>query len=93
MSGLSIAGSTTVQDVVVLHKSLEVSCSGESIQALVNVENEWRADFWRAWNSCQVCDVSLCEDCLGDEEIEAVGDTLPEFLVLGYGKRAQAYYM
>lgn len=42
---------------------------------------------------CQVCDVSLCEDCLGTEEIEAIGDVLPEFLVLQYGRRAQAYYM
>ncbi|GAA5887357.1 hypothetical protein JCM6882_002504 [Rhodosporidiobolus microsporus] len=46
---------------------------------------------------CQTCPSAFCEDCfsaLGEEgEIEAVGDALPEFLLLGYGKRAQAYYI
>ncbi|GAA5963892.1 hypothetical protein JCM21900_003969 [Sporobolomyces salmonicolor] len=42
---------------------------------------------------CQVCPNAHCEDCLGEGELEAVGDVLPEFLLLDYGKRAQAFYI
>ncbi|GJN87261.1 hypothetical protein Rhopal_000209-T1 [Rhodotorula paludigena] len=42
---------------------------------------------------CQTCPVSLCEDCLPANDLEAVGDVLPEFLLLGYGRRAQAYWI
>lgn len=42
---------------------------------------------------CQRCPQAFCEDCLPSDDIEAVGDVLPEFLVLGMGKRSQAYFM
>lgn len=42
---------------------------------------------------CQRCPQAFCEDCLPTDDIEAVGDVLPEFLVLGMGKRSQAYFM
>lgn len=42
---------------------------------------------------CQLCPSAFCEDCLGTGEIVGVGDVLPEFLLLGMGRRAQAYYM
>ncbi|KAI5479678.1 nucleosome remodeling complex ATPase subunit (Snf2h) [Pseudohyphozyma bogoriensis] len=42
---------------------------------------------------CQTCPQSFCEDCLSQGDIEPVGEVLPEFLVLGMGKRSQAYYI
>ncbi|GAA5924215.1 hypothetical protein JCM10213_004524 [Rhodosporidiobolus nylandii] len=45
---------------------------------------------------CQLCPSAFCEDCFseqGDDEVEAVGDVLPEFLLLDYGKRQQAYFI
>ncbi|KAK4058436.1 hypothetical protein OIO90_000595 [Microbotryomycetes sp. JL221] len=42
---------------------------------------------------CQCCHASYCEDCLPPDEIEPVGDVLPEFLLLGCGKRTQAYFI
>ncbi|KAM0751509.1 hypothetical protein T439DRAFT_379628 [Meredithblackwellia eburnea MCA 4105] len=42
---------------------------------------------------CQTCECAYCECCLPDSELEGVGDTLRQFLVLGYGKTAQAYYI
>ncbi|SCV74235.1 BQ2448_6667 [Microbotryum intermedium] len=42
---------------------------------------------------CQLCPNSFCEDCLPPDEIDAVGDVLPEFALLGCGKRSQAFFI
>jgi len=42
---------------------------------------------------CQLCPDAYCEDCLPSEDLDAVGDVLPEFALLGYGKNAQAYFI
>ncbi|KAM0788448.1 hypothetical protein ACM66B_001582 [Microbotryomycetes sp. NB124-2] len=42
---------------------------------------------------CQCCHASYCEDCLPPDDIEPVGDVLPEFVLLGCGKRTQAYFI
>ncbi|BGP46565.1 hypothetical protein JCM10450v2_002412 [Rhodotorula kratochvilovae] len=42
---------------------------------------------------CQTCPTAFCEDCLPPSGFTALGDELPEFLLLGFGKRAQAYYI
>ncbi|EIW74988.1 hypothetical protein CONPUDRAFT_169853 [Coniophora puteana RWD-64-598 SS2] len=42
---------------------------------------------------CQTCPQAFCEDCLPEGELDAVGDTLPEFLALGFGTRMGAYYI
>ncbi|KDQ50600.1 hypothetical protein JAAARDRAFT_63080 [Jaapia argillacea MUCL 33604] len=42
---------------------------------------------------CQTCTQAFCEDCLPDGDLDAVGDTLPEFRLLGYGESTNAYYI
>ncbi|EMD31265.1 hypothetical protein CERSUDRAFT_145421 [Gelatoporia subvermispora B] len=42
---------------------------------------------------CQTCPQAFCEDCLSPGDLDAVGETLPEFLLLGYGETASAYYI
>ncbi|KNC97563.1 uncharacterized protein SPPG_07036 [Spizellomyces punctatus DAOM BR117] len=42
---------------------------------------------------CQSCSNAFCEDCLDFDEIFPVGDVLPEFLLLGFPKVGQAYYI
>ncbi|CAL1715435.1 unnamed protein product [Somion occarium] len=42
---------------------------------------------------CQTCPQGFCEDCLPFGDIEAVGATLPELLLVGYGEKASAYYI
>ncbi|GAA6057817.1 hypothetical protein JCM3770_004290 [Rhodotorula araucariae] len=42
---------------------------------------------------CQTCPTALCEDCLPASGFTALGDELPELLLLGYGKRTQAYWI
>ncbi|EIN05640.1 hypothetical protein PUNSTDRAFT_145612 [Punctularia strigosozonata HHB-11173 SS5] len=42
---------------------------------------------------CQTCPQAFCEDCLPEGDIDAVGETLPEFLLLGYGFSPSAYYI
>ncbi|KDQ15288.1 hypothetical protein BOTBODRAFT_187400 [Botryobasidium botryosum FD-172 SS1] len=42
---------------------------------------------------CQTCWRAMCEDCLPDGEIEAIGDTLPEFELLDFGASASSYYI
>jgi len=42
---------------------------------------------------CQTCPDAFCEDCLPEGEMDAVGDVLPEFLVLGYGQKDNAFYI
>jgi len=43
--------------------------------------------------SCQLCPLAFCEDCLPPGDLESVGDVLPEFLLLGYGRKAQAHFI
>jgi len=31
--------------------------------------------------SCQTCPQAFCEDCLPEDDIDAIGDTLPELFV------------
>ncbi|GJE91583.1 hypothetical protein PsYK624_077330 [Phanerochaete sordida] len=42
---------------------------------------------------CQTCINAFCEDCLPPGEIDAVGDTLPEFVLRGYGEISSAYFI
>ncbi|KAF8838568.1 hypothetical protein BDN67DRAFT_73595 [Paxillus ammoniavirescens] len=42
---------------------------------------------------CQTCTQAFCEDCLPDGDIDAVGDILPEFALLGFGAQTTAYYI
>ncbi|TFK50621.1 hypothetical protein OE88DRAFT_1661143 [Heliocybe sulcata] len=42
---------------------------------------------------CQTCPRAFCEDCLPSGDMDAVGPTLPEFLLLGYGEKTSAYYI
>ncbi|BGP01284.1 hypothetical protein NBRC10513v2_002236 [Rhodotorula toruloides] len=42
---------------------------------------------------CQTCPAAFCEDDLPTTDLEVVGEVLPEFLLLGYGKRKQAYWI
>ncbi|KAF7979907.1 hypothetical protein HWV62_40302 [Athelia sp. TMB] len=54
-----------------------------------------RADVCLHWchHRCQTCPQAFCEDCLPDGEIDAIGDVLPEFAVLGYMAKSNAYYI
>ncbi|KAG1809082.1 SNF2 family N-terminal domain-containing protein [Suillus subaureus] len=42
---------------------------------------------------CQTCPQAFCEDCMPEGEIDAVGEVLPEFVLLGYGATSTAYYI
>lgn len=42
---------------------------------------------------CQTCPQAFCEDCMPGGEIDAVGEVLPEFVLLGYGATSTAYYI
>ncbi|KAF9241300.1 P-loop containing nucleoside triphosphate hydrolase protein [Melanogaster broomeanus] len=42
---------------------------------------------------CQTCTQAFCEDCLPDGDIDAIGDVLPEFALLGFGAQTTAYYI
>ncbi|PLW48329.1 hypothetical protein PCASD_02858 [Puccinia coronata f. sp. avenae] len=42
---------------------------------------------------CQTCPDAYCEDCLPLDNFYSMGDTLPEFLLLGYGQVPQAHYI
>ncbi|KAL4063586.1 P-loop containing nucleoside triphosphate hydrolase protein [Scleroderma yunnanense] len=41
---------------------------------------------------CQTCPKAFCEDCLPEGDLDAVGDVLPEFVMLGFGAQT-AYYI
>ncbi|GAA5869471.1 hypothetical protein JCM16303_000482 [Sporobolomyces ruberrimus] len=42
---------------------------------------------------CQICPLAFCEDCLPPGDLESVGETIPEFLLLGYGRTPQAHWI
>ncbi|KAM6491144.1 SNF2 family N-terminal domain containing protein [Amanita muscaria] len=42
---------------------------------------------------CQTCHQAFCEDCLPFDDIEPVGETLPELELLGYGAKTAAYFI
>ncbi|KAK3073571.1 hypothetical protein LTR53_004723 [Teratosphaeriaceae sp. CCFEE 6253] len=42
---------------------------------------------------CRWCENGYCEDCLDWEHVNLIGDTLPEYAMLGYGAQAQAWYV
>lgn len=42
---------------------------------------------------CQTCPQAFCEDCMPQGDIDAVGEVLPEFVLLGYGATSTAYYI
>lgn len=42
---------------------------------------------------CRWCDKGFCEDCLDFDNANLIGDTLPEFVMTGFGKVDQAYYI
>ncbi|KAF8884532.1 P-loop containing nucleoside triphosphate hydrolase protein [Infundibulicybe gibba] len=42
---------------------------------------------------CRTCPQAFCEDCLPPGELDAIGDSLPELYLLGYGAKPNAYYI
>ncbi|KAI0344484.1 hypothetical protein BDW22DRAFT_1412345 [Trametopsis cervina] len=42
---------------------------------------------------CRTCPSAYCEDCLPPGETHAIGDTIPEMLVLGFGQTPSVYYI
>lgn len=42
---------------------------------------------------CRWCENGFCEDCLDWENTNLIGDTLPEFEMLGFGAISQAHYV
>ncbi|KAH0579578.1 hypothetical protein H2248_002429 [Termitomyces sp. 'cryptogamus'] len=42
---------------------------------------------------CRTCPQAFCEDCLPEDDLDAIGETLPEFMLLNYGPVATAYYI
>ncbi|KAF8577385.1 hypothetical protein K439DRAFT_1418275 [Ramaria rubella] len=42
---------------------------------------------------CRTCPATHCQDCLPEGEINAVGPTIPQHLLLGYGEVSQAYWV
>ncbi|KAG6887770.1 hypothetical protein C0992_010819 [Termitomyces sp. T32_za158] len=42
---------------------------------------------------CRTCPQAFCEDCLPEGDLDAIGETLPEFLLLDYGPVPAAYYI
>ncbi|KAI0945925.1 hypothetical protein AcV7_010039 [Taiwanofungus camphoratus] len=72
-----------------LKRSLIASCPQHHCVSC----NRTTADVGNMLFRCQTCPQAFCEDCLPDGDIDAVGDTLPEFLLLGFGARTTAYYI
>ncbi|EMC91705.1 hypothetical protein BAUCODRAFT_79168 [Baudoinia panamericana UAMH 10762] len=42
---------------------------------------------------CRWCERGYCEDCLDFDNSILIGDTMPEYEMLGFGARSQAYYV
>ena len=42
---------------------------------------------------CRWCELAYCEDCLDWDRTDLTGETLPEYLSLGFGAVVQAYYI
>ncbi|EME40980.1 hypothetical protein DOTSEDRAFT_136247 [Dothistroma septosporum NZE10] len=42
---------------------------------------------------CRWCDNGFCEDCLDWDNTNLIGDTLPEFVIIGFGRVDQAYHI
>jgi len=42
---------------------------------------------------CQWCEKGYCEDCMDWDNVNLIGDTLPEYEMLGFGATAQAWYV
>ncbi|TFK65861.1 hypothetical protein BDN72DRAFT_800724 [Pluteus cervinus] len=42
---------------------------------------------------CRTCPSAFCEDCLPSGELDAVGDSVPEFEALGYRQQDNAYFI
>ncbi|GBE87288.1 ISWI chromatin-remodeling complex ATPase ISW2 [Sparassis crispa] len=72
-----------------LHRSMTIACSQHSCTQC----GRSTADAGGMLFRCQTCPQAFCEDCLPDGEIDAVGATLPEFVLLGYGESTSAYYI
>ncbi|KAJ6466009.1 P-loop containing nucleoside triphosphate hydrolase protein [Mycena vitilis] len=42
---------------------------------------------------CQTCSDAICTDCVDWDNIKLVGDTIPEFVLCGFGKKDSATYI
>ncbi|KAG6849128.1 hypothetical protein H0H93_011075 [Arthromyces matolae] len=42
---------------------------------------------------CRTCPQAFCEDCLPEGDLDAIGETLPELLLLDFGATTSAYYI
>ncbi|KAI0312359.1 P-loop containing nucleoside triphosphate hydrolase protein [Amylostereum chailletii] len=42
---------------------------------------------------CQTCPDAYCEDCLPEDTFSPIGETIPTFLIRGYGVKSSSYYI
>lgn len=70
-------------------RSISIACSQHNCA----VCNRSTADAGGMLFRCQTCPQAFCEDCLPNDDFDAVGDVLPEFLLLGLGQQNTAYYI
>ncbi|THH16507.1 hypothetical protein EW146_g4141 [Bondarzewia mesenterica] len=42
---------------------------------------------------CRTCPNAFCEDCLPSGDIEAIGEVLPEFEILGHAQKTSSFYI
>ncbi|OCH88895.1 hypothetical protein OBBRIDRAFT_733561 [Obba rivulosa] len=70
-------------------KRPQISCSQHSCVGC----NRSTSDAGGMLFRCQTCPQAFCEDCLPPGDLDAVGDVLPELLLLGYGPCTSAYYI
>lgn len=42
---------------------------------------------------CRTCPNAFCEDCLPEKDVELIGDIIPEFLLLQYPQKNNAYFI
>lgn len=92
-TGLTHVLNMTVSYVERPRESAEDCCSGAFSSFPLFLLREAHALSSVLVPRCQLCPDAYCEDCLPAEDLDAVGDVLPEFLLLGYGKNAQAYFI
>ncbi|KAF8342516.1 P-loop containing nucleoside triphosphate hydrolase protein [Amanita rubescens] len=70
-------------------RMLHVACSQHACNTCLRSTGDAGGMLFR----CQTCHQAFCEDCLPFDDIEPVGESLPEFELLGYPTKTNAYYI